>query len=142
VREERGLAYSVYSFIDAYDEVGCVGAYVGTDQENAAEAVELVMREVADMAEHPTSAEIGRARAMLKSTLLMGLESPMTRSDAAVGQLFTHGRLIASDEIAARILAVSLADIRRVATRAAAGRASLAIVGPADFGAVAAAIAN
>ncbi len=142
VREERGLAYSVYSFVDAYDDVGCVGAYVGTDRENAAEAVALIMREVADMAERPTGAEIGRARAMLKSTLLMGLESPTTRSEAAVGQLFTHGRIISSDEIAARIDAVSLDDIRRVASRAASAQASLAVVGPAEFSAVEAALAH
>ena len=47
VREDRGLAYSVYSYADSYDEVGSIGAYVGTDSENAVEAVALIRKEIA-----------------------------------------------------------------------------------------------
>lgn len=141
VREERGLAYSVYSFTDSYDEVGAVGAYVGTDKENAAEAVALIRKEIAGMAEAPTMQEIDRARALLKATLLMGLESPATRTETAVGQLYSHGRLLPPAEIKERLDAVTLEDIRAVAAKAlAAGRPSLAIVGPADFEAVRAAL--
>ena len=140
VREDRGLAYSVYSYTDSYDEVGSIGAYVGTDGENAAEAVLLIRKEIAAMAEAATKKEIDRARAMLKSTLLMGLESPATRADTAAWQLFSHGRLIAAKEIADRLDAVTVDQVRAVAAKALAGASSLAIVGPADFAAVRAAL--
>jgi len=140
VREERGLAYSVYSFTDSYDDVGSIGAYVGSDSENAAEAVELIRKEIAAMAESTTRKEIDRARAMLKSTLLMGLESPATRADTAAWQLFSHGRLVPAEEIAERLDAVSVDQVRSVAAKALAGAPSLAIVGPADFASVHAAL--
>lgn len=143
VREERGLAYSVYSFTDSYDDVGAVGAYVGTDSENAAEAVALIRREIAAMAEAPTTLEIDRARTLLKATLLMGLESPATRTETSVGQLYSHGRLLSPSEIKQRLDAVTLEDIRAVAAKAlGAGRSSLAIVGPADFEGVQAALSR
>lgn len=141
VREERGLAYSVYSFTDSYDEVGSIGGYVGTDGENAAEAVSLILKEIASMAGAATVKEIDRARAMLKSTLLMGLESPATRAETAVGQLFSHGRILPASEIAERLDAVTVEQVRAVAAKALTGGArSLAIVGPADFAAVKAAL--
>lgn len=140
VREERGLAYSVYSFTDSYDDVGAVGAYVGTDSEHAAEAVSLIRGEIAAMADGPTEKEVRRARAMLKSTLLMGLESPASRTDVAVGQLFSHGRLFTAGEIAERLDAVTLEDVRAAAQKSIEGATALAIVGPAKFDAVRSAI--
>ncbi len=143
VREDRGLAYSVYSFTDSYDDVGAVGAYVGTDGDKAAEAVSLIRQEIAAMADAPTLQEIDRARALLKSSLLMGLESPSARAETAAGQIFSHGRLIPPAEMKDRIDAVGVDDVRAAAARAlAASRFSLAIVGPTDFGAVKAAVAG
>lgn len=138
VREERGLAYSVYSFTDSYDEVGSVGAYVGTDSENAAEAVSLIRKEMVSIAEKATQKELERSKAMLKSTMLMGLESPATRAETAVGQLFSHGRLLTPGEIASRLDAVTAGDVEAAARKALDGASTLAIVGPADFGKVAA----
>lgn len=141
VREERGLAYSVYSFTDSYDEIGTIGAYVGTDGENAPEAVSLIRGEISAMAEGATSKEVDRARAMLKSTLLMGLESPATRAETAVGQLFSHGRIVPAKEIADRLDAVAVDQVKAVAGKALnSGAPSVAIVGPADFAGVRAAV--
>ncbi len=136
VREERGLAYSVYSFADSYDDVGAVGAYVGTDRENAAEAVSLIRKEIEGMASSSTTAEVDRAKALLKSTLLMGLESPSTRTETAVGQLYVHGRLLEAAEVKDRIDAVTIVDVSAAAAKALAGAPALAVVGPADFAAV------
>jgi predicted Zn-dependent peptidase len=136
VREERGLAYSVYSFSDAYDDVGTVGAYVGTDSDSAAEAVGLIRREIEGMANAPTKAEVDRSKALLKSAMLMGLESPSTRAEVAVGQLYAHGRLLQSAEMRDRIDAVTIDDVRQAAAKAATGKATLAIVGPAVFSTV------
>ncbi len=133
VREERGLAYSVYSFTDSYDEVGSVGAYVGTDAGNAVEAVSLIRQEIAAMADGASAQEVDRARALLKSTMLMALESPAARTETAVSHLYAHGRLLTTDELKERLDAVTLADVRAAAAKALAGRSAVAIVGSADF---------
>ncbi len=133
VREERGLAYSVYSFADAYDDVGTVGVYAGTDADHAAEAIGLIRRDIEALAAAPTDEEISRSKAMLKSTMLMGLENPSNRIETAAGQLYAHGRLISPDELSERLDAVTAGDVRAVAAKALAGAGSLAVVGPADF---------
>jgi predicted Zn-dependent peptidase len=137
VREERGLAYSVYAYTDGYDDIGLSGAYVGADAQSAPEAVALIRTEIEDMAASADEKEVARARAMLKSSMLMALESPGARVDAAAAHLFTHGRLIDAREMAVRIDAVSVDDVRKAAAGALAGGAvSVAIVGPADGDAV------
>lgn len=141
IREERGLAYSVYSYADCYEEVGVLGVYVGSDEANAKTAAELIRAEIGAMAEAVTQAELDRACAMLKSTLLMGLESPAGRAETAAGQIAVFGRPIPANEIRERLDAVALDDVRRCAARSfAAGGASLAIIGPGDRAAIAAAV--
>jgi len=133
VREERGLAYSVYSFADAYDDIGTLGVYAGTDAGNAAEAVALIRADIEGLAKSPTDKEIARSKAMLKSTILMSIENPSSRIEMAVGQLFAHGRLIPPEEMSAKLDAVTPADVRRAAEKSLRGAASLAVVGPGDF---------
>lgn len=133
VREERGLAYSVYAFADAYDDAGAVGVYAGTDAVNAAEAIGLIRRDIESLAAAPSPSEIDRSKAMLKSTMLMALENPSSRIETAVGQLYAHGRLIAPKEISDRLDAVDAAGVRAVAEKALTGNSSLAVVGPGDL---------
>lgn len=140
VREERGLAYSVYSFADAYEETGAVGVYAGTDADSAAEAIGLIRRDMEGLAAAPAPAEIDRSKAMLKSTMLMALENPSSRIETAVGQLYAHGRLISAKEVSERLDAVDAAGVRAAAEKALAGAASLAVVGPGDFEALSAAL--
>jgi predicted Zn-dependent peptidase len=141
VREERGLAYSVYSFTDSYDDVGSVGAYVGADAASAPEAVGIIRDEIEAMASGATVEEVDRARALLKSTMLMALESPSARTETAVGQLYAHGRLLPTEELKARLDAVTVDEVRKAAAKALSGAPSLAIVGAADFDRVQKAIA-
>lgn len=141
VREERGLAYSVYSFADSYEDVGTIGAYVGTDAENAPEAVGLIRQEIAAMAAGATEQEVARSKALLKSTMLMSLESPASRTETAVGQLYAHGRLLGVEDLKDRIDRVCVAEVRAAAAKALSGAAALSIVGAADLEAVRAALA-
>lgn len=141
IREERGLAYSVYAYTDCYEDVGVLGAYVGADAANAGISAELIRREIEAMSENLTQAEVDRARAMLTSSLLMGLESPAGRVETAASQITTFGRPIGPGEIRERLDAVSIEDIRRCARRALSeGAAALAVIGPADAAGIARAV--
>jgi predicted Zn-dependent peptidase len=139
VREERGLAYSVYAFSECYDETGFLAAYAGTEARAAVEAAALIRGELESAAEGLSQAELDRARALLRSSLLMALESPMGRVEMAAGQFFAFGRALSAAEIRARLDAVGVDDLRRCARRAASGRRSVSIVGPCDKDAVVAA---
>ncbi len=138
VREERGLAYSVYAFADGFEQSGLFGAYVNAEEGQILEAAKIIRGEMEDAARALGDEEIARAKALLRSSLMMGLESPASRVEAAAGQLFTYGALLTPEEILSRIDAISRDDLYRCAARAAAGPCALAMVGPGDAAGVAA----
>lgn len=141
VREDRGLAYSVYAYADCYDEAGIVGAYAGTEADKAEEAVRLIREQLIAAADDMSETEVSRARAMLKSTVLMGLETPMGRIETASGQIFTFGAPLSPDAVRGKLDAVDVEDVRRVARRALDTAApSIAVVGPGAFEPIAKAV--
>lgn len=133
IREDRGLAYSVYSYAEAFDTIGVLGCYVGADDRAAGEAARLVRREIRAVAERVSDAELRRAKALIRSSALMGLENPAGRIDAAAANIFTFGRPVTADEVCAAIEQVSAGDVQRCARRALEdGPFSLAVVGAGD----------
>ncbi len=132
VREERGLAYSVYAFSDSYDDSGLIGCYAGADAGEIPAIAEVFREELNAMAGAVDEAEISRARSMLRASMLMSLESPAARIENAAGQLFRDGAVMTAEEITSRLDAVSSVDIRRVAAKAAEGPVALSLVGGAD----------
>jgi predicted Zn-dependent peptidase len=130
IREERGLAYSVYAFADGYDEGGLLGAYVNAEAKHIPEAAKIIRGEMEATAKSMTDAEVSRSKALLRSSLLMGLESPANRIEAAAGQMFVYGAPMDVDEILRRIEAVTIAGMQRCAHRALDGPCAISIVGP------------
>jgi predicted Zn-dependent peptidase len=131
VREKRGLCYSIYAFHSAYSDTGTFGIYAGTDPADSSELLDVVIAELADAAEHAGGAEIDRAKAMMKVSLLMALESSGARADQIARQILVYGRPIPLEELVRRIDAVSIEDVR-AAGRAliASGRPTFAGLGP------------
>lgn len=140
VREERGLAYNVYAFSDSYDECGMIGCYAGADADQIPQIAGMFRDEIASLADAVGAEELDRARAMLRASMLMGLESPAARIENAAGQLFRDNQILSAEEISARLDAVTPADIMGCARQAAAGPVALSIVGAADIDAAAAAL--
>jgi predicted Zn-dependent peptidase len=141
IREERGLAYSVHAYADCYEGDGLIGVYVGTDPDKAGEAARLLKAEMTAAAEGMTSAELDRARNVMKASRLMSLESPSNRIDTAASQLLTWGKVLSAEDVCARLDAVTLDDLQRCARRALdAAAPSLSVVGPGDFDDLVAAI--
>ncbi|MEM8772660.1 MAG: pitrilysin family protein [Pseudomonadota bacterium] len=133
IREEAGLAYSVYAFSDSYDHCGLVGAYAGADAQEAPAIVAAIAEEMAKMTIETTDEELARTKAMLRASLMMGLENPAARIEGAAGQIFRYGAVTAPKEISARIDAVGPDDIRRCAERALGGPCAIAMVGPGNL---------
>lgn len=80
IREQRGLAYSVYSGATSYTDAGQLGVYVGCQPERLAEVVEVIRRVLAEVAaDGLTEAEVARARGSLRGGLVLGLEDTASR---------------------------------------------------------------
>lgn len=133
VREDRGLAYSIYSYASNYAETGLFTIYLATGPESAGEAVNLTLDTLLRSLEDMSEEELHRARAQLKASVFMGLESCSGLSEQIGRQLLLFDRVIPTNEIIERIDAATAEDVRRAALRMVqAGPLTLATVGPAD----------
>ena len=112
-REKRGLCYSIYAFTSGFQDGGFLSVYAGTGEAEAAEIAAVVAGEMEAMAGNLTEAELGRARAQLKASLLMGLERPAGRAEQIAGQLFALGRIQPPAEIIAQLDAIDVAMVKR-----------------------------
>ena len=131
VRENRGLAYSIFSFASSYADTGLLGIYAGTGEAETAELIPVVCDELQALIADPGEEELIRARAQLKASLMMALESCFAQSEELARQLLVFGRRIPEDEIIAKIDAVDQAAIRRTGRRLlTAGPPTLAAIGP------------
>ena len=116
VREERGLAYSVFSFHSEYSDSGQVGLYLGTRPDNLAEAMAVVSAELDRLRSTPIDeAELVRARDNVKARIVLALESSGARMQRLGASLMYDLPLLELDEITARIDAVTLDDLAAVA---------------------------
>lgn len=112
VREQRGLAYSVYSFQSLYRDAGQVGLYLGTRPDNVAEALEVVARELERAREEPaTPEELARAKENVKGRIVLALESTSARMNRLGASLLGDLPLLTVDEVVERIEAVTHEDL-------------------------------
>jgi len=133
VREKRGLCYSIYAFAHSAKDSGVIGVYAGTGEAEAAEIGAVVAGEMAALAQTASDDEIARAKAQLRSGLLMGLERPSTRAEMIAGHIFTYGRVLSVEELTAKLDAVDAAAVRRYGARTMTATQPPAVVtvGPA-----------
>ncbi len=132
IREKRGLVYSVYSFASPFMETGLFGIYAGTGEAEAAELVPATLEELHRVQIDANEAELRRAKAQVKASLLMSLESTGSRCEQLSRQMQIFGRIVPQAETVAKLEAVTVADIRRTAARIFRGVPTLAAMGPAD----------
>jgi len=130
-REKRGLCYAIYAFSQSHRDAGTIGIYAGTGEDKAGEVTPLIAAEVEAMATGATEEEAARARAQLRASLLMALESPGARCERIAGHLLNFGRVLSTKEMTARVDAVDAAALRRFAAKLCEqGGPAMASVGP------------
>jgi predicted Zn-dependent peptidase len=132
VREERGLAYSVYSFNGQFSDTGQIGLYLGTRPDNLRQAMQVVRDELARLREHPASEdELARARENVKARIVLGMESTGARMNRLGASLLYELPILETDELMERIDAVTLDDLRALTDELwAPERLSAAGIGP------------
>jgi predicted Zn-dependent peptidase len=131
VREKKGLAYSVYSYVISHADSGSLVVYAGTEQGNCREVIDIALREMGRMKRETVQAdELNSAREQLKGKILMSLESTdslMTR--LAKNEIYLH-RYQAVEEVLAGFDAVNADDILALASELFDGsRLNLEIMG-------------
>jgi predicted Zn-dependent peptidase len=129
LREERGLAYSVYSWTQAFADTGLVGIGCAAERRQAAESVELARQILTDLATGLTQEELDRSRAQVEAGLLMGLETPQGRSDQMARSIEVFGRILSHDELLEQIRSVDLANARAAGVELLQGPVAVASVG-------------
>jgi predicted Zn-dependent peptidase len=133
VREERGLAYSVYSWASTYGDSGSAGIYAGTAPARAGELMEVIDDEVAKLvASGVTEGELGVAKGYIEGSLVLGLEDSGSRMARLGRSLMARNEIVTVDEQLARIRAVSADDVGAVVARVYGGDRSLAVIGQVD----------
>lgn len=130
VREKRGLVYSIYSFASSYDDGGLFGVYAGTGEDEVAELIPVMCEEVVKVTAGVTEEELQRARAQLKASILMSLESTSSRCEQLARQILVYGRPVPTSEVVGKVEAISAADVIRVAKRLFATIPTFAAIGP------------
>jgi predicted Zn-dependent peptidase len=116
IREKRGLAYSVGSYTEQYVDGGAVAMYVGTREENVAEACEIIGRELSALRdEGVTTEELERAKEHVKGRMVLSLESTGARMARLARSLLFDVPLLSLDEMLARVDAVDADDVAALA---------------------------
>jgi predicted Zn-dependent peptidase len=129
LREERGLAYSVYSWTQAFSDTGLFAVNLAADKARAAEALNLAREVVERAAGGLSEAELNRARAQIEAGILMALETPQGRADAMARSIEIFGRIMTAEEMLAEIRSVSVAAARAAGQAMLDGPRAIASIG-------------
>ncbi len=116
IREEHGLAYSIYSTPNFYHDTGSLTIAAGLDTAHMQKALKLTLAELRGLTEKPPgAAELRRARDYLIGQLELSLESTESQMNWVGEQLLGFDQIIPPDEIKARLNEIRPSDIRRIA---------------------------
>ncbi len=133
VREERGLAYTVFSSVSLNVDGGALVVYAATSPAKLPEVLAIVDEEVASLAGGGLrDAEHAVALGYLEGSMLLSLEDAGSRMGRIGRSVSTRGEVVDVDEHIARLRAVTPDDVRRVAAAVLGGPRSLVAVGPVD----------
>jgi predicted Zn-dependent peptidase len=131
IREERGLAYSVYSYRTGYEGTGALAVYAGTAPAHAGEVIDLIDAAFDRLlADGLTDRELAVAQSHLDGSLALSLEDSGARMSRLGRSQLVHGRVPSLEELTSRLAAVTLEDVDRVIERVLGRERVLAVIGP------------
>jgi predicted Zn-dependent peptidase len=131
IREDRGLAYSTYSYQQGYSDAGYFGLYAGSSEENAPLVIQLMREQVDRMvSEGVSQAEFDLALGNITGGLALRYESTIARMNRLLSAEIGTGEYLSVSEVMQRFQSVSLSQIQAVAGEVFARPSSLVAVGP------------
>jgi predicted Zn-dependent peptidase len=130
IREKRGLVYAINSFHWGYADSGLFGFYAATGRDQVEEVMPVALDCLAAATQDLSEAEVQRAKAQIKVSMLTALESPAARADQIARQVLAFGRVLGHEEIIAKIDGLTLEDVRGAGRAALRSRPTVAAIGP------------
>ena len=116
LREERGLCYSVYSYVADHADTGLLGIYAAVSRDQEWAALEGARRVALELADHgPSQEEVDRVREQAKANLLMGSESVQARMSHLGTSALLYGRVRETEELLDLYDAVTREQLRDLA---------------------------
>ena len=135
IREKRGLAYAVYSYLCSFRDTGMLVSYAGVSPNRLSTVAELMHIELARLADHSLEyAELEAARDHIKGGLLLSAENTDSRMTRLAKNEINFGRFITYDELIRSIDAVTPDDIRQTAMKCLDGGYAIVCLGPIPDG--------
>lgn len=131
VREERGLAYSVYSYQTSYEDVGAFTIYASTSKQNLAKLqhqIDATLFEI--VASGVTEEELYNAKEQLKGSFVLGLEGSEAHMNRNGVNELVHRHHRSVDEVLAKIDAISMEAVNNLITDILLQEPAIAIIGP------------
>jgi predicted Zn-dependent peptidase len=140
VRENLGLVYNIFSYLDYFQDIGIFGIYLAADKRNVRRAITAVMGELDRLSQECLSGDtIARIKEQLKGNLMLGLENTSNRMNRLAKHELLTGRYISLDETVAHIDSVKADDITDMAREIFVRDKFTAVtLGPVDNGVYAA----
>jgi len=118
IREEQGLAYSIYSDLNPYRDTGCLAIYAGTSLESTRSVVDSVLAEFREFKSKPLAdEELRRAKDQLKGSLMLSLESSISRMSNLARQEMYFERFFSLDETIGQIESVRLEELSEMSNQ-------------------------
>ncbi|HJV46691.1 MAG TPA: pitrilysin family protein [Bacillota bacterium] len=131
VREERGLAYSVFSYHSSYKDSGLFTVYAGTAPNQLDEVYKVIMDTLSKLKSHGiTPEELTKGKEQLKGSLMLSLESTNSRMSRLGKNELSLGNHLTLDQIIQRVNAVSLEDVQGAINRIFTNEMAMALVSP------------
>ncbi|MFH1146491.1 MAG: pitrilysin family protein [Pseudomonadota bacterium] len=132
IRERRGLAYTIYSFISSYTDIGLLGIYAGVNKKNVVTTVRLIQEEMQRLkANSIDEGELQSAKEHLKGGLMLAAESSDNRMTRLAKNEIQFGKFLTYDELISQIEAITTKDIVTLARDYFTSQSSsLAALGP------------
>ncbi len=116
IREDQGLAYSIYSEMNPFRDTGSLCIYAGTSVDKTQTVLQLTLKELRRLKEETVGdVELKRAKDQVKSNMIIGLESSGSRMTNLARQQMYFGRFFGIDEIMEEIEAVTTTDVQELA---------------------------
>ena len=131
IREKRGLAYSVYSYIQQFAGSGSLSFYAGCQPQKAEEVISII-RDITDEVANNgiTNEEIIRAKGAVRGALVLSQEDSGSRMNRIGKSELVYGEIMSFDEILKRVSSVTHDEIREIASELLTVSPTLAVVGP------------
>ncbi|MFC1994807.1 M16 family metallopeptidase [Chloroflexota bacterium] len=131
IRDKLGLAYSIYSYVEHFQDTGSITISAGVEPKNLRVAIEIILKELAKFKEMTPESELTKAKELSKGRLLLRMEDSRSVAGWAGGQEILTRRILSVDEVIAIIDAITAEEIQQLARELfVSEKLRLAIVGP------------